>query len=207
MLCEKRTEKLAVIRENHKVPGVIYGKKIESTPIQVDYSEFVKTYRKYGKSMTFKIKLGGKSHTVYFKAIQIDPINQINYLHFDLQKVSAKDTITAEIPLYLVGKDIVEKKGLVVQQLISSIETEFPVSQGISNFEINVSELEGNDTLHIKDIELPSGFKVLHDAEQMIVNVSYPQYDEEEETTEDVEEDVEVEAIKQKGDASESEEE
>ncbi len=204
MLCEKRTEKLAVIRNDHKVPGVIYGKKMESIPVQVDYKEFLKTYRQYGKSMTFKIKLAGKSHTVYFKAIQVDPINQLNFLHFDLQKVGATDTITAQIPLYLIGKDIVEKKGLVVQQLISSVETEFPVSKGISNFELNVSELEGNDTLHIKDIELPEGFKILNAAEQMIVNVSYPQYDEEE-TTDEIEEDVEVEAIKQKGDVEESE--
>ncbi len=203
MLCEKRTEKLAVIRNDRKVPGVIYGKKMESTPVQVDYKEFLKTYRQYGKSMSFKIKLGGKNHTVYFKAIQVDPINQLNFLHFDLQKVSVTDTITAQIPLYLIGKDIVEKKGLVVQQLVSSVETEFPVSQGISNFELNVSELEGNDTLHIKDIELPSGFKILNNADQMIVNVSYPHYDEEE-TTDEVEEDVEVEAIKQKGDAEDS---
>jgi len=197
MKIEKRTEKLKDVRAQEKVAGVIYGKNIKSQPIQVDYKEFVKAYHEFGQSMTFKAKLGSRNHTVYFKDIQIDAINPNNFVHFDLQKVSASDTITADIPIYIVGKEVVEKKGLIVQQILDSVETEFPVSEGISNFELDVSALEGNDTLSVGDLECPEGFIIHQDKDALVINVTYPSYDEEEEET-DEEEEVEVEAIKQK---------
>ncbi|MFW6298709.1 MAG: 50S ribosomal protein L25 [Bacillota bacterium] len=208
MKLEKRTDKLKNVREAQKVPGIVYGKDIEPTPVQTPYTDFVHTFSEYGKSMTFKADLEGETHMLYFKEIQVDPIRQNNILHFDLQKVTASETISAEIPLVLHGKDVVEKKGLVVEQINSTVETEFPAGSGISQFELDVTELEGNETMTVEDLELPEGFKVLEDDEKILVAVNYPQEEEEpeeEETTE--EEDLEVEAIKQKGEDEEEESE
>lgn len=208
MKLEKRTEKLKTVRDNELVPGVVYGKGIDPTPVQTPYTDFVDAYREYGKSMTFKTKLGGTTHMVYFKDIQIDPIRQNNVLHFDLQKVSASETISADIPVELIGKEVVEKKGLVVEQIEQVVETEFPAGSGISNFELDVTNLEGNDTLTVADLDLPEGFKALEEDERIIVAVNYPQEEEEPEPAEGEDEEIEVEAIKQKGeDEDETDEE
>ena len=208
MKLEKRTEKLKTVRESQMVPGIVYGKDIEPTPVQTPYVDFVQTYSQYGKSMTFKADLAGETHMLYFKEIQVDPIRQNNIMHFDLQKVSASETISAEIPLVLHGKETVEQKGLVVEQINNTVETEFPAGSGIHQFELDVSALEGNETMTVADLDLPEGFKVLEDDEKILVAVNYPQEEEEpeeEETTE--EEDIEVEAIKQKGEDEEETEE
>jgi large subunit ribosomal protein L25 len=203
MKLEKRTEKLKTVRDNQLVPGVVYGHGIDPTPVQTPYTDFVDAYREYGKSMTFKTKLGGKTHMVYFKDVQIDPIRQNNVLHFDLQKVSASETISADIPVELIGKEVVEKKGLVVEQIEQVVETEFPAGSGISNFELDVTNLEGNDTLTVADLDLPEGFKALEEDERIIVAVNYPQEEEEPEPVEGEDEEIEVEAIKQKGEDEE----
>lgn len=199
MKLEKRTDKLKTVRDNQLVPGIVYGNDIDPTPVQTPYLDFVDAYREYGKSMTFKTKLSGTTHMVYIKDIQTDPIRQNNVLHFDLQKVSASETISAEIPVELIGKEIVDKKGLVVEQIENVVETEFPAGSGISKFTLDVTDLEGNDTLTVSDLELPEGFKVLEEDERIIVAVNYPQEEEEPEEVDTDEEELEVEAIKQKG--------
>jgi len=207
MKLEKRTEKLRTVRDSQLVPGVVYGNDIDATPVQTPYKDFVDAYREYGKSMTFKTKLGKKTHMVYFKDIQINPIRQNDVLHFDLQKVSASETISADIPVELIGKKIVENKGLVVEQIEDVIETEFPAGSGISKFTLDVTNLEGNDTLTVSNLELPEGFKVLEEEERIIVAVNYPQEEEEPEPAEETDEDIEVEAIKQKGEDEDEESE
>ncbi len=201
-----RQDSLRKVRENDLVPGVIYGRKIDSTPVQADAVEFGKLYRKNGTSMTFKVKLDGKQHQVYIKEVQKDPLNYNRILHFDLIKVTAQDRITADIPVYLINKAEVEARGLVVQLINDTIETEFSPGAGVSSFELDVNGLEDGDALRVKDLDVAEGLKVLEDPEKMIVNVTEPTYEdeptEEEEAVED-DEDVEVEAIKQKGDRDE----
>ncbi|MFH5881979.1 50S ribosomal protein L25 [Liberiplasma polymorphum] len=206
MKIELRNEPLKEVRADNMIPGVIYGKRIDSTPVKVDYKEFMKNYYQHGKSMTFKIKLDGKSHQVYIKDVQLDPLNQRNVVHFDLIKVTATSTITADIPVHLINKDTVEAKGYVVQQIANAVHTEYGVGKGINNFQVDVEGLEQGDALYIKDLNVPEGIKILDDPEKMIVNVTMPTIEEEPEDDED-EEVVEVEAIKQKDEAPSEEKE
>ena len=206
MKLTERSGTLKQIRAANMVPGVIYGKKISSTPVQVEYKDFMKHYHDFGTSMTFKVKYEGKTHQVYIKEVQVDPLNLNNFLHFDLIKVSASDTISADIPVYLSNKDKVEAKGLIVQLIAQTVLTEYQVGKGVSNFTLDVSTLEQGDAIYIKDIELAEGLKILDDPEKMVVNVTLPSMEEEPEESADDEE-VEVEAIKQKGEEAPADDE
>ncbi len=197
MKLQQRNEPLNTLRSNNKVPGIMYGRNIEATSVAVDYKEFMQHLHDYGKSMTFNVKLDGKTHQVYIKDVQVDPLNQRNVLHFDLIRVTATSTITADIPVYLDHKEKVESRGMIVQQLINAVETEYGVGKGIQAFHIDVSNLEQGDALYVKDIEVPEGMKILEGDEKMVVNVVMPTIEEEPSDEED-EEEVEVEVIKQK---------
>ena len=206
MKITERKQSLKDVRSAENVPGVIYGKKVGSVPIQATYQDFMKAYKEYGKTMTFEVRVGGKKHQAYIKAVQFDPIKRQDALHFDLQQVSATDTITADIPVYVLNKDVVEAKGLVVQQVEESLETEYAVGKGITHFEYDVSELGEGDAVYVKDLEVAEGLKILGDPERMIINVTLPTFEEEPEEDVEEDEDVEVEAIKQKGDDDTEEE-
>ncbi len=205
MKVEQRTEKLKDVRSAKQVPGILYGKGIEPTPLKADFKEFVAAYNEYGQSMTFELSVGKKKHQVYFKEIQTDPLRPNHVLHFDVQKISADDTITADIPIEILGRDDVEKRGLIVEQIFDTIETDFPAGSGISSVEVDVSGLEGNESLTVNDLELPEGFKPLADENETIVSISFPQEEEEVEVDEEADEELEVEAIKQKGEDEEDE--
>ena len=202
----KRTDTLKKVRADNLVAGVIYGKKLESTPIQVEYKDFKQHYNEFGKSMTFKATLEGKTHQAYIKEVQLDPLNHQNVLHFDMIKVSATDTITAEIPVYVTNKEHLEAKGVIVQLLVPRVEAEYRVGKGVSNFEVSVEGLDVGDAIYVKDLEVPEDLKILEDPERMIINITEPYYDESDfETPTADADDMEVEAIKQ--DAEDQDEE
>ncbi len=204
MKAETRTAKLKDVREEKKVAGVVYGKALKSTPIQTSFKDFAEAYSNYGKSMTFQMTLDGKKHQVYFKEVQVDPLRQNNVVHFDLQKISKTDKITADIPVQVLNQSEVESRGLIVELISNTVDTEFPAGSGISHFELDVEGLEGNDALYVRDLDLPKGFKVLDPEDKIVISISYPQEEEEEEIVPEEDEELEVEAIKQKGDDDEA---
>lgn len=187
MKIEKRVEKINKIRSQGFVPGVLYGKTINSTSIQAEYKELFETYKAYGKSKTFKIKLDNKNHLVYLKDIELDTFKPNNIIHFSLLKVSASDTMTAEIAVHAVGKDHIEKQGLILQ-IMPTLTVEFPADAGINNIDVDVTKLAVGDAICAKDIVLPEAFKLHLEPETIVANVSYSKVAEAEEKAETTEE-------------------
>ena len=174
MQLDKRSEKGRVLRKSGLLPGVIYGKDMQPESVSVPEKAFKKALKEFGKNMVFDVNLDGKKHKVYFKDYQVNPIKHAEVWSFDLQKVSANDTMTTDIPVTILGREKFEGKAMLVQQILNSIHCEYPVGEGISNFDLDVSALEQGDALYVKDIEVPKNFKVLSDLEAMVVNVQVP---------------------------------
>jgi len=156
------------------IPGVIYGKQIEPQKVKLSKNELLKALKEYGKNQVFEVNIDGAKHTVYFKDYQFNPIKHSEFLSFDLQKVSASDTMTTEVSVHLLGTEKFEGKQLLVQHVLTAIECEYPVGSGVSHLELDVSSLNAGDALYVKDVVLPKGFKPLTDLESMVVNVIVP---------------------------------
>jgi large subunit ribosomal protein L25 len=198
MKIEKRTESLRFVRDEKKIPGVMFGKTIEPETIQMEEKDFRDTFKQYGLTQTFDVKLGRKKHQVYFKDIQRHVVNPNVVLNVKLQKVEAGDTIKASLPIVLLGKEGIEKPGVLVQLITDSVEVEFGVGQGIQNIELDVSGLGIGDSLAIADLNLPQGIELVDDPKKIVVNVSETKYVEEDLETEEVTDPMDVEVITEK---------
>ncbi len=183
MKIELRTKKGSKVRNFNIVPGVLYGKGLASTSITANAAEFNKMFHKMGTSKTFEVELDGVKHLVYIKEVQPLPSNLHSARHFDLMKVSLDDTMTSKVRVVFVNKEIVEKKGLILHSVADTIEIEYAVGKGISHLELNVENLEENNVLHVSDIVVPNGVKILTSLEDVVVSVSRPK----EEVIEDAE--------------------
>ena len=199
MKIEKRTEHTKELRASKIIPGVIYGKGIDSTPIQMSEVDFTSLFRQNGHTMTFEVKLGRNKHLVYIKDLQRDKIKYNNVLHFDLQKVSKDDKITAEIPVHIINDEKIKQRGQIVHLNIETLETEYPVGEGVSRFDVSVEGLELDDHLLVKDVKVPEGFTILDDPEETLLSIAYPTVMAEETDEEEVDP-SEVEAINQSDD-------
>lgn len=191
MKIEVRTDNVKSVRKLNKVPGVLYGKSITPVSIQVDEKELNETFRANGKTQTFTIKLGKESHEVYIKDIQKDVLKLNHYLNVDLLKVDKGDTITAKVPLHIIGKEIIQEHGFIVQVIGDTIEVEYPAGQRISQIEVDISNMHVRDLLHVSDVKFPEGVIVIDDAEKVLIHIAEmrtlevePEEDEEEEEEE-----------------------
>ena len=174
MLLEKRQEKLNKVRKDGYIAGVIYGKEFGSVSVMTKPEEFHMAYSQNGKVKTFKVKLEGKTHEVYFKEIEKDTLKPSNIVHFSLLKVKKGDKVTAPLPVHVLGEDEVVKKGLVVNLFVHELETEFPVGSTVGHLEVSVAGLHAGDAVHIKDIKLPEDFKVFLHADDVVATVTHP---------------------------------
>jgi large subunit ribosomal protein L25 len=208
MKIEKRTDALKTVRESHKIPGVIFGKTIEPVSIQVDEKVFQDTFYEKGMTQTFEVKLGKKKHLVYIKDVQRDIIKHNQFLNIKLQKVSKDDTITADIPLNIIGREKVEKPGIIVSVPNDSLEVEYNVGQGVAHIDVDVTELKVGDSISVEELQIPEGLKVLVDPSQTVVSVIETSYDEEalEAEAEEEVDPADVEVITEKDSDEEDEE-
>lgn len=197
MKIQVRTEKGFRVRSNDIIPGVLYGKGLESTPIQADRSEFMRLYNEMGTSKTFEVTLGKKKHVVYFKDVQALYSNFSIKTHFDLMKVAKGDIMSSRVDLVFLNHDIVEKQGLIVNHVLDQIDIEYPVGSGISQLELDVKDLKEHDTLKVGDIVAPEGVTITSPEDQVVVSISIAKEEPEVDPDEPVEV-PEVEIIKQK---------
>jgi len=172
MKIEKRTEKLRIVREKKMVPGVLFGKSITPISIQVDENELHEVFNQYGKTQTFVVKLGKASHQVYIKGIQNDIINRNHILSVELLKVDKDDTISAQVPLHIIGKDLLEKEGYIVQIVDKDIEVEYQAGNAISQIDVDISAMKVRESFHIRDVKFPNGVKVVEDLDKVLIHIS-----------------------------------
>ncbi len=168
----KRVEKPNLVRKSGFIPGVLYGKGIDSISIQVEETEFIKLLKENGTNKTFSVKLGRKKHIVYVKKYVKDVFNSKKIIHFDLLKVAQDDTITSSVPVHFIGKEKFEKSNLVFSTNKDEVEVEYNVGSGISSIDVDVSDLTEDKPLHFKDIVVPEGIKVLNDPDELLCSLN-----------------------------------
>ena len=198
MKLEKRTETLKSVRESNKIPGVLFGKTIEPEAIQIDEKDFLEAFKNFGLTQTFEVKLGRKKHNVYIKDIQRHHINQNLFLNVKLLKVVEGDLIHSHLPIHLLGKEKIEKPGIIVQLLSDSIEVEYGIGSSINHIDLDVSNLKVGDSVTVGDLSIPEGINVLDDHDKAVLNVSETKYVEEEQEPEEEVDAMDVEVITEK---------
>jgi large subunit ribosomal protein L25 len=169
MKLEIRTQKLNIIRKNHLVPGVIFGKSIDSQSIQAENIEVLEAIKTYGMNQVFKVRLDGKYHYVYIKSVQKDILKPNEIIHFSLLRVTPKEVMTQQIPIVLIGKDTFFNQAIYLDLILPMITAEYIYGSGISSFDIDVSKLKTGDEIKVKDLKVPEGITIKNDMDQVIL--------------------------------------
>jgi large subunit ribosomal protein L25 len=185
------------LRREGKLPAVVYGHKTAPIALTIDSKQLLNLIvegKSEHKLFDLSIEGNGKpiEKTVMIKELQIDPLKR-NFLHVDFFEVSMDEEITLSLVIKLVGEAPGVEMGGVLQQVRREIEIKCLPSQIPDSVEIDVSALNIGDSIHLNDIQLPAGIKVLDDADLTIATVLAPTV-EKEVAPEEAEEEVAEEA-------------
>jgi large subunit ribosomal protein L25 len=156
------------LRDAGLLPGVIYGHKEAIIPVTLPRKEVV-GHLSRGAHL-FDLNLDGKSEKVLVKEVQYDHLGD-QVIHVDFARVSLDEKVKVSIPVELRGTPKGEADGGVLQQIIKALEVECLVTEIPDIIRHNVADMALNDVIHIRDIKLPPGVKVLQDGELIVATV------------------------------------
>jgi len=185
MKVELRSEKLSELRKANYVPGVMYGKSIESTNIKVEKQALFDALSQYGKNMTFKIRLDGKYHHVYIKSVQSRVLKPGEILHFDLHRVTQTEVFQSHIPIEIVNQDKFLNKSLFIELVLNALNAEYSQGHGVQSIQVDVSKLELNDKIFVHDLKVSKDIIIKNDKNDVVLVVKERKMiqEEKEETT------------------------
>ena len=145
---------LNALRKEGFIPGIIYGEGKEGMRISLPKIPFLKEYNKtIGEISFFDITLNGKEYQTIIKERQVHPVSR-EFVHLDFLKIHKGKTITVNVPIKTKGHSQGEQAGGLLEVLMRKIEVSCLPKDIPENIEIDVSELNIGETIHLTDIEL-----------------------------------------------------
>lgn len=175
---------LKKLRNTGKVPAVVYGYGTKNTSVKVDEVEFIKVIREVGRNGVIDLGVGSKSIKVMVSDYQFDPLkNQIT--HIDFLAINMTEERTVDVPVHLVGEAAGAKEGGVVEQPLFDLQVTATPENIPESIEVDITELEVNDSYSVADIKVSGDFTIENDPEESVVTVVPP-------TDEPTEEEVEA---------------
>lgn len=167
------------LRKNKQLPAIFYGPGTESIMLTVDYPELTRiTKQGKGENIILDLQIksdhGEEIRKTMLKDLMVDPVNGA-YLHADFYEISMDKEITVDIPVILVNTPIgVTAGGGFLQHIRREITVSCLPDSLIDSFDIDVSEMNVGDTVHIRDIEFPEGITCSEEGHLTVVVVSAP---------------------------------
>ena len=171
-------------RLQNKVPAVVYHSGIEAIPLSVDKTSLNKALRT--GQMIFEVSVEDKNQFVLVKEIQYHPVTD-EIIHIDFQKVKEDEKISLEVAVRSSGEAQGVKLGGLLVQMLNSVTIKCKPAEIPEFLEIDVTDMEMNTNLFVKDITLPTDVEMLTAEDIAVVSVQEPKQEKEEEVTEDTE--------------------
>lgn len=183
-----KADKLGDIRSNGMIPAIVYGVRVENTMLSVPAVDFEKILKVAGESSTIllEIKEDDNEKTastdktieprkvdVLIHDVQVDPIRGFT-THVDFLAIDMNKPVEVTIPVEFIGVAPAEKESLgVLVKVMHEIEVEALPKDLPHNVTVDLSILTAlDDQIHIKDITLPKGVKMITDENEVIALIA-----------------------------------
>jgi large subunit ribosomal protein L25 len=155
------------------VPITVYGGGAETVAAVAPLSQLAAILRSdAGRNTIFTIDVEGVGASeVMFHDRQIDPVKG-RLIHADLTRLVKGQKIEVTVPLHLVGEPVgVKEKQGVLEQIVREIEIRCEPREIPDSIDVDVSNLDVHDVLHVSDIPVSEAIEILMDAELVIATV------------------------------------
>jgi large subunit ribosomal protein L25 len=178
------------LRHKGKVPAILYGGKKEPRALTLDQQNLltmIDNERFY--SSIVQIKVGEQTQEAIIKDVQMHPAKNL-VVHVDLVRVVPNEKIRIHLPIHFKGESVspgVKVQGGVVSHRISDVEITC-LPQDLPDFiELDLSQMNINETKFLSDLPLPNGVSIVGLAggkNPPVVSIHAPRAEEPEPTAE-----------------------
>ena len=162
------------LRNEGKIPGVVYGLGADPIPLTVEWRELrAALITEQGLNAVINLEVDGQQMPTLLKDMQRHPVRR-NILHVDFIRVDLDKTVEVEVAIHLAGeaKQVADEDGVVDQVLTSLLVIAKPadIPAGLT---VDISGLEIGSAMRVSDIALPAGVTTSVDPEEAVVTASH----------------------------------
>lgn len=148
------------LRVKGRVPAIVYGADKPVQEVEVDHNTLLLQLRREAfHSSILDLALDGEKSQVLLRDYQMHPWRP-QVLHVDFQRVDRNRKIRMRVPLHFVNGEIapgVKTGGGVVQTAMNELDIQCLPDDLPAFIEVDLKDLELNDTLHATEIPMPKG--------------------------------------------------
>ena len=142
------------------IPAVIYGGKDKPQPLQVAIRDInAMMSHASGENVLVELEIAGEtsSRAALVQEVQHSPVSG-DIRHVDFHAISMDEMIQAEVPLEPIGTpNGVKNFGGLLEQSLRALAIECLPRDLPDRITMDVSALNIGDSIHVRDIQLPSG--------------------------------------------------
>ncbi len=163
------------IRQAGNIPSVIYGHGREPQSLLTNARETERLLKGIATSATvIELSIDGKVARTLIREIQRHPFKR-HIMHIDFQELVVGETVTMRCPIAYVGiPDGVRHEGGLLDQIMHELHIEVDPSNIPNHIDVDVSGLKLGKSMHVSDLTLPAGIKVMDDAHMTVCVVQAP---------------------------------
>ena len=163
------------LRSAGLIPAVLYGRKKEPIALSLHSSQLKKIFGEGAKEgtlvdLTITTDKEPQKRKVILKELQVHPARS-DCLHVDLYEIDVSEKVVVPVSIKIVGKAKGEEDGGILKQVKREIEVKCLPSNIPEYIEVDVSELEIGNSIHMENIKLKEDIEVLESLDATLVTV------------------------------------
>lgn len=168
------------LRASGRIPAVLYGRGRDNVLLSLEPRALERALSSSHAGMNTLFDLhvdgtqSGAATVVLVKDLQRHPVRGA-LVHADLYQVDLTQTIEVSVPVHIVGTAVgVSMNGGILDIALREIEIECLPRAIPDQIDVDVSALEIGESVHVRDVVLPEGVKLLSDPDLAVVSVAAP---------------------------------
>ena len=161
------------LRRNGQIPAVLYGRNLsENVHVSCDIADFVRTYRVAQQNRVISLHVDDKEPVeALIYGYEIDPVSK-RPSHVDFFVVTGDEMVTARIPIRLEGTPAGTRIGGILEFFVQDLRVRCLRSALMAEYVIDIANLKVDESVYIRDLEIPEGMEILQKPSQSIVRVT-----------------------------------
>ena len=160
------------LRKSGRIPAVLYGRKGASIAIDLDARDFTNGVKGISESTIVKVEINGNVHEAFVKATQRN-ITDGTILHVDFYEIEGNALLRAKVSLRIQGNPIGVREGGILETPLRDIEVECLPKDMPERLDVDVSGLKANQAIHVRDLVLNEGVKLISNPDQVVALVKF----------------------------------
>jgi len=122
----------------------------------------------YGRNQVIEIEVGGRKELALVRDLEVHPLSR-DILHVDLYSVARDRTVLTKVPFETEGRSAGVVKGGFLRKMYRDLPVRAFPQNVPAKIVVDVSPLEINEGVTVKDLKLPAGVEVAYPAERRVI--------------------------------------